>query len=135
MTRPDLMFNPDPCTCLWRCSWTCVPRLGQGRLARATSRTLSPACLSDAHSPCPRLAICIASHQPLQSSARLKTHSPKHPAPTPPSASSLRLYPNRSPNRPSPNGSCAGAVVPIEVPMALTPTPQVANPLHLPSNI
>jgi hypothetical protein len=37
--------------------------------------------------------------EPRRSSTRLKTHSPKHPAPTAPPASFLRLYPNRSPKR------------------------------------
>src|SRR5260370_26474703 len=48
--------------------------------------------------PYPGSPPAIPSQLQLQLSTPLKTHRPKHPAPTAPPASFLRLYPNRSPS-------------------------------------
>src|SRR5258708_33575609 len=54
--------------------------------------------LGNALAPCPASPPAIPSQLHLQLSTPLKTHRPKHPAPTAPPASFLRLYPNRSPS-------------------------------------
>src|SRR6266851_5151658 len=73
--------------------WTCVPSLRRGRRSDVTTRTSCP----HSHRPSTLVKvsalICRNPQQQLRLSTPLKTHSPKHPAPTTPPASSLRLYP------------------------------------------
>src|SRR5260370_18647321 len=84
MTRPDLRFNPDPCTCLWRCSLD-VCSAPRTRPSCQGDQPYSVACMPIGCAlsmPPARYLHCFSSATPIISAIENPYPQPSRPDPT-----------------------------------------------------
>ena len=97
MTRPDRSLNPATLACLPPCSLNVCSALHN----KPSCPPINPRSMPRVSARCP--LSMVSEHYPWRFSPAtpmidaVENPAPRHPAPTAPPASFLRLYPNRSP--------------------------------------